>query len=54
MNTFKLTENEIEVMRILWDAKESLTKTEITNLCDSNLWSKGSTHSILNNLMKKM
>lgn len=53
MNTFKLTENEVEVMRILWNAKEPLTKTEITNLCHSGLWSKGSTHSIINNLMKK-
>ena len=48
-----LSENELAIMRVLWDAGEPLSRPEILEGLSDNDWNPNSIHMVLNNLIKK-
>ncbi len=48
-----LTENELEVMNVLWQNESDLSRNEIIELSPQRSWKDNSIHTILNSLMKK-
>ncbi len=48
-----LTENELEVMSVLWSTDVDLSRNEIIELSPHRSWKDNSIHTILNSLMKK-
>jgi predicted transcriptional regulator len=50
---FSLTENELEVMSLLWEQARALSRSEIINLLPDKSWSNSSIHIILNKLIEK-
>ncbi len=48
-----LTENELEVMTVLWSNDVDLSRNEIIDLSPQRSWKDNSIHTILNSLMKK-
>jgi predicted transcriptional regulator len=51
--SFSLTENELEVMSLLWEQARALSRSEIINLLPDKSWSNSSIHIILNKLIDK-
>ena len=50
----ELTNNELEIMKVLWDSTSALTKTDINQLSgDDKSWNDKSIHLMLNSLTKK-
>ncbi len=48
-----LTENELEVMNVLWSKDVDFSRNEIIELSPHRSWKDNSIHTILNSLMKK-
>lgn len=47
------TENELQVMQILWNAKTDLSRKDIIEQSPNRTWKDNSIHVLLNSLMKK-
>ena len=47
------TENELQVMQILWNAKTDLSRKDIIERSPNRTWKDNSIHVLLNSLMKK-
>ena len=50
---FSLTENEAEIMEILWEQARPLSRADLLNLSPERSWSPSSIHIILNRLLEK-
>ena len=48
-----LTENEFEVVNLLWERSKALSRSEIIKLLPDKTWSDSSIHIILNKLLEK-
>ena len=48
-----LTNNEIEIMDVLWRENRPLARGEILNLSENKTWMDSSIHILLNSLLKK-
>jgi predicted transcriptional regulator len=51
--SFSLTENESEIMNLLWKQARALSRSEIIHLLPDRSWSSSSIHIILNKLIDK-
>ena len=49
----ELTKSELEVMNVLWKAKEPLSRNDIIELSENKSWKDSSIHILLNGLLKK-
>ena len=49
----KLTESELELMEVLWNAKAPLTGKQIIEESENKTWKDSSIHILLNSLLKK-
>lgn len=47
------TENELQVMQILWNAESDLSRKDIIERSPNRTWKDNSIHVLLNSLMKK-
>ncbi|MGO1581401.1 MAG: BlaI/MecI/CopY family transcriptional regulator [Peptoniphilaceae bacterium] len=48
-----LTDNELQIMNILWNADKALTRGEIIELIPERTWADPYIHTLLNALLKK-
>lgn len=48
-----LTENELEIVNLLWECGRALSRSEIIKLLPNKSWSNSSIHIILNKLLEK-
>lgn len=48
-----LSQNELEVMELLWSENCALTRTEIIDLSPNKSWKPSTIHLLLNSLLKK-
>ena len=53
MSTLSLTNNELEIMELMWKMKRPLSRTEIIDLSPDRSWSASSIHILLNKLLEK-
>lgn len=53
MNQIALTQNEMEIMDLLWEVNRPLSRAEIIELTPNRSWSKSSIHILLNSLLEK-
>lgn len=53
MTRFPLSENELAILNVLWDADAPLSRPEILAGVVEHNWNSNSIHMILNNLIKK-
>lgn len=53
MDKLTLTNNELEIMELLWTQGRPLSRTEIIELTPERSWSSKSIHIILNKLIEK-
>ena len=53
MSTLSLTNNELEIMELMWKMKRPLSRTEIIDLSPDRSWSANSIHILLNKLLEK-
>lgn len=47
------TENELQVMQVLWSEKNDLSRKDIIDRSPNRTWKENSIHVLLNSLMKK-
>lgn len=48
-----LSDNELAVLRVLWDSSTPLSRPEILSRMTNNVWHPNSVHRVLNSLMEK-
>ena len=53
MHQISLTDNEMEIMELLWESKRPLSRAEIIEFTPNRSWSKSSIHILLNSLLGK-
>lgn len=53
MSYFALSETELDIMQILWEEKEALSRPEILAKMPDKDWNPNSIHQVLNSMMKK-
>lgn len=53
MDNISLTENELEIMELLWQENRPLSRSEIIELSPERSWKASSIHILLNKLLEK-
>ena len=53
MNKLSFSNNELEVMNLMWREGRSLSRADIIELTPDRSWSKSSIHILLNSLLEK-
>lgn len=53
MSSLLLTDNELEIMEVMWKINKPLSRAEILDLTPDRSWSKSSIHILLNKLLEK-
>ncbi len=53
MSNISFSNNELEIMNLMWHENRPLTRTEIIDLSPERSWSKSSIHILLNRLIEK-
>jgi len=53
MSYFMLSETELDILQILWDKQEALSRPEILAELPDKDWNPNSIHQVLNSMMKK-
>ena len=53
MSYFALSETELDIMQILWEEEEALSRPEILSKMPDKDWNPNSIHQVLNSMMKK-
>ena len=48
-----LTQNELEIMDVLWEQKRPLSRGELLSLPENKTWMDSSIHILLNSLLRK-
>ena len=49
----RLTDKELEIMKLLWVSDEPMTATEIIKASENRTWREGSIYVLMNTLVKK-
>ncbi len=53
MSKMSLTPNELEIMKVLWESKEPLSRSEIIEASPNRSWKASSIHILLNKMLEK-
>lgn len=53
MDSIALTENELEIMELLWRENRPLSRSEVIELSPDRSWKASSIHILLNKLLEK-
>ena len=49
----ELTRSEMEIMDVLWDAEQPLSRSDLLNRAEEKTWKDSSVHILLNGLLQK-
>lgn len=49
----ELTKSELEIMDVLWDAQEPMSRADLLNHSENKTWKDSSVHILLNGLLAK-
>jgi len=49
----ELTKSEMEIMDVLWDAEQPLSRSDLLNRAEEKTWKDSSVHILLNGLLAK-
>lgn len=53
MKCILLSETELDILQILWEEKNGLSRPEILTRLEGKAWNPNSIHQVLNSMMKK-
>ena len=53
MKYISLSDTEMDILKILWEANHALSRPEILERLDKQDWNPNSIHQVLNSMMKK-
>ncbi len=53
MFPMELTKSEMEIMDVLWEAREPLSRSDLLNRSGAKTWKDSSVHILLNGLLQK-